>query len=49
MWESSKHKNADVQVTVLDETDDAGRPIYEVEIRARATLPAAAVQYPLSV
>jgi hypothetical protein len=49
MWESSKHRNADVTITVLDETDDSGRPVYDVQIRARAHLPAAATQLPLSI
>lgn len=48
-WESSKHKNADVTVNVLDETDDAGRPVYDVQIRARAQLPALTTQHPLAL
>jgi hypothetical protein len=39
MWESSKFKNASVQISVRDETDDEGRPIYEFVIEGLGRLP----------
>jgi hypothetical protein len=39
MWESSKFKNASVKISVRDETDDEGRPIYEFVIEGVGRLP----------
>ncbi len=39
MWESSKFKNATVHISVRDETDHEGRPIYEFVIRGLGRLP----------
>jgi len=49
LWERSKHKSAKVKVTVMDETDDQGRAIYDVEIHARGTLPATGAQQSLEI
>jgi hypothetical protein len=39
MWQSSKFKNATVQISVRDETDHEGRPTYEFVIRGIGRLP----------
>ena len=39
MWQSSKFKNATVEIFVHDETDHDGRPTYEFLIRGLGRLP----------
>jgi hypothetical protein len=39
MWQSSKFRNATVQIFVHDETDHDGRPTYEFLIRGLGRLP----------
>jgi hypothetical protein len=39
MWQSSKFRNATVEVFVRDETDHEGRPTYEFVIRGVGRLP----------
>jgi hypothetical protein len=39
LWERSKFKTARVQISVLDETDQDGRPIYDFVITGSGRLP----------
>jgi hypothetical protein len=39
MWEQSKFPRARVQVLVSEETDEDGRPVYNVVAEARGRLP----------
>jgi len=39
MWEQSKFPRARVQVRVSEETDEEGRPVYDVVAEARGRLP----------